>query len=202
MVELTRGQLVAWAAAAALIVFAAVRLLAPGGASPAPPPVRVNAAQGEERGGSRGGLYVHVAGAVRRPGLYRVRSSARVAVALERAGGPLRRADLAAINLAATVEDGQQIKVPRVGERPASPAAGGLGSGPAAGGAGGGAAKLSLASATVEQLDQLDGIGPTLAKRIVQYRDEKGGFRSVDGLREVEGIGEKRFAALREAVAP
>ena len=202
MVEITRGQLVAWAAAAALIVFAAVRLLAPGGASPAPPPVRVNAAQGEERGGSRGGLYVHVAGAVRRPGLYRVRSSARVAVALERAGGPLRRADLAAINLAATVEDGQQIKVPRVGERPASPAAGGPGSGPAAGGAGGGAAKLSLASATVEQLDQLDGIGPTLAKRIVQHRDEKGGFRSVDGLREVEGIGEKRFAALREAVAP
>ena len=202
MVEITRGQLVAWAAAAALIVFAAVRLLAPGGASPAPPPVRVNAAQGEERGGSRGGLYVHVAGAVRRPGLYRVRSSARVAVALERAGGPLRRADLAAINLAATVEDGQQIKVPRVGERPASPAAGGPGSGPAAGGAGGGAAKLSLASATVDQLDQLDGIGPTLAKRIVQYREEKGGFRSVDGLREVEGIGEKRFAALREAVAP
>ena len=192
----------AWAAAAALIVFAAVRLLAPGGGSPAPPPVRVNAAQGEERGGSRGGLYVHVAGAVRRPGLYRVRSSARVAVALERAGGPLRRADLAAINLAATVEDGQQIKVPRVGERPASPAAGGPSSGPAAGGAGGGAAKLSLASATVDQLDQLDGIGPTLAKRIVQYREEKGGFRSVDGLREVEGIGEKRFAALREAVAP
>jgi len=125
-----------------------------------------------------------------------------VAVALERAGGPLRRADLAAINLAATVEDGQQIKVPRVGERPASPAAGGPSSGPAAGGAGGGAAKLSLASATVDQLDQLDGIGPTLAKRIVQYREEKGGFRSVDGLREVEGIGEKRFAALREAVAP
>ena len=202
MVEITRGQLVAWAAAAALIVFAAVRLLAPGGASPPTPPVRVNAAQGEERGGSRGGLYVHVAGAVRRPGLYRVRSSARVAVALERAGGPLRRADLAAINLAATVEDGQQIKVPRVGERPASPAAGGPSSGPAAGGAGGGAAKLSLASATVDQLDQLDGIGPTLAKRIVQYREEKGGFRSVDGLREVEGIGEKRFAALREAVAP
>lgn len=201
MVELTRGQLVAWAAAAALIVFAAVRLLAPGGASPAPPPVRVNAAQGEERGGSRGGLYVHVAGAVRRPGLYRLRSSARVAMALERAGGPLRRADLAAINLAANVADGQQIKVPRVGETAASAAPGGPSSGAAAGGAGGGA-KLSLASATVEQLDQLDGIGPTLAKRIVQYRDEKGGFRSVDGLREVEGIGEKRFAALREAVAP
>ena len=65
-----------------------------------------------------------------------------------------------------------------------------------------GGAKLSLASATVEQLDQLDGIGPTLAKRIVQFRDEKGGFRSVDQLRDVEGIGEKRFAALRESVGP
>ena len=200
MVELTRGQLVAWAVAAALVVFAAVRLLAPGGASPAPPPVRVGGAAVEERGGAADGLYVHVAGAVRRPGLYRLPSSARVAVALRRAGGPLRRADLAAINLAATVEDGQQIKVPRVGERPAAAAGGAAGAGSPPGTAG--AAKLSLASATVEQLDQLDGIGPTLAKRIVQYRDEKGGFRSVDALREVEGIGEKRFAALREAVAP
>ncbi len=204
MIELTRGQLVAWAVAAALVVFAAVRLLAPGGASPAPPPVRVNESQDAQRGAGRGGLYVHVAGAVRRPGLYRLPSSARVAVALQRAGGPLRRADLAAINLAATVEDGQQIKVPRVGERPASPAAGTGGGGLSPGGSGAvaGAAKLSLASATLDQLDQLDGIGPTLAKRIVQYRDEKGGFRSVDELREVEGIGEKRFAALRESVAP
>jgi len=201
VVELTRGQLVAWAAAAALVVFAAVRVLAPGGASPAPPAVRTNVAAAEERGGSREGLYVHVAGAVRRPGLYRLPSSARVAAALRRAGGPLRRADLAAINLAATVADGQQIKVPRVGERSASPTGGGPAGGAAAGGAGA-AAKLSLASATVDQLDQLDGIGPTLAKRIVQYRDEKGGFRSIDTLREVEGIGEKRFAALREAVAP
>ncbi len=194
----------AWAAAAGLVVFAAVRLLAPGGTSSAPPPVRVNGAAAEERGRPGDGLYVHVAGAVRRPGLYRLPSPGRVAAALERAGGPLRRADLAAINLAATVEDGQQIRVPRVGERTTSATPTGPGSG--AGGAGGvggaPAAKLSLASATVEQLDQLDGIGPTLAKRIVQYRDEKGGLRSVDELREVEGIGEKRFAALREAVAP
>jgi competence protein ComEA len=123
----------------------------------------------------------------------------------------LRRADLSAVNLAATVEDGQQIRVPRIGERPAvgasagTSASGSSASGASAAGGGGGsagAAKLSLASATVEQLDQLDGIGPTLAKRIVQFREEKGGFRSVEQLRDVEGIGEKRFAALREAVGP
>lgn len=203
MVELTRGQLVAWAAAAALVVFAAVRLLAPPGKPSAPPPVRVDGGAAEQRGGGREGLYVHVAGAVRRPGLYRLPASGRVAAALERAGGPLRGADLAAINLAATVEDGQQIRVPRRGERTASATLSKPGSGAPAGGAGAaGAPKLSLASATVEQLDQLDGIGPTLAKRIVQYRDEKGGLRSVDQLREVEGIGEKRFAALRESVSP
>lgn len=201
MVELTRGQLVAWAVAAALVVFAAVRLLGAGGGAPEAPPVKVGGTAGSRQGREGEGLYVHVAGAVRRPGLYRLKASARVAAALERAGGPVRRADLAAINLAATVEDGQQIKVPRVGERPAAVAAGaGAGGGPGAAAAGG--AKVSLASATVEQLDQLDGIGPTLAKRIVQFREQKGGFRSVDQLRDVEGIGEKRFAALRESVGP
>jgi len=164
----------------------------------------VKVAAGGAAEGARGrGLYVHVAGAVRRPGLYRLPSSARVGAALERAGGPLRRADLTAENLAATVQDGQQIKVPRVGERPASAAAPGASAGSSGAGAPGGAgAKISLASATVEQLDGLDGIGPTLAKRIVEYRDSHGGFRSVEQLREVEGIGEKRFAALREAVEP
>jgi len=164
----------------------------------------VKVAAGGAAEGARGrGLYVHVAGAVRRPGLYRLPSSARVGAALERAGGPLPRADLTAVNLAATVQDGQQIKVPRVGERPASAAAPGASAGSSGAGAPGGAgAKISLASATVEQLDGLDGIGPTLAKRIVEYRDSHGGFRSVEQLREVEGIGEKRFAALREAVEP
>jgi len=201
VVELSRGQLVAWAVAAALVAVAGWRLLAPASAPP-PPPVKV-AAGGAAEGARGRGLYVHVAGAVRRPGLYRLPSTARVGAALERAGGPLRRADLTAVNLAATVQDGQQIKVPRVGERPASAAAPDASAGSSGAGASGGAgAKISLASATVEQLDGLDGIGPTLAKRIVEYRDSHGGFRSVEQLREVEGIGEKRFAALREAVGP
>jgi competence protein ComEA len=138
-----------------------------------------------------------------------------VAVALDRAGGPQRRADLAGVNLAAKLEDGQQVIVPVRGAATAaagSPAAGSAGAGSAVAGTAATAAaappgsagvpKLSLGVATVEQLDQLDGIGPTLAQRIVDYRTEHGGFRSVEELREVEGIGEKRFATLRSAVQP
>ncbi len=146
-------------------------------------------------------VWVHVAGAVRRPGLYRVDADARAGEAVDAAGGLARRADLRAVNLASTVRDGQQIIVPARGERPAAPPA--ATSTPGTGHPGNaGAAKLSLATATVEQLDALDGIGPTLAQRIVQWRDAHGGFRSVEQLREVEGIGEKRFESLRAAVEP
>lgn len=195
MPERSKWTAVAWAAVAAALVFAAVRALG-GGAGEAPPPVRVEGGQagaGRAAGGpSRAGLYVHVAGAVRRPGLYRVPEGSRVAVALERAGGPTRTAELAAVNLAAPVEDGQQVVVPARGA--AAPA------GTAATGAP--AAQLSLATATADQLDGLDGIGPTLAERILAFRDKHGGFRSIDQLREVDGIGEKRFEALKEALRP
>jgi competence protein ComEA len=155
------------------------------------------AAAGSPR--SAGALYVHVAGAVRRPGLIRVPPGTRVATALERAGGPARRADLTLVNLAARVQDGQQIVVPLAGARPE--AGGGSPAGAAAGGAMPGA-KIHLSTATPEQLDEIDGIGPTLAGRIVEYRDTHGGFRSLDDLQEVEGIGEKRLATLREALQP
>jgi competence protein ComEA len=204
-VERVRGQVFWWGAAAVLVVIAAARLL--GGGSEARPvaPVRVEGergAPGPARGSPAAGaaverLYVHVAGRVRRPGLYRLPPGARVAAAIDRAGGPARRADLAKVNLAARIEDGQQIVVPRVGAAPAAATAT-----DGAGTAGSAAAKLSLGSATAEQLDGLDGIGPTLAKRIVDYRDAHGGFRSIGGLRDVEGIGEKRFESLRKAVGP
>jgi competence protein ComEA len=136
-----------------------------------------------------------VAGAVRRPGLVRVRAGARVAAAVARAGGPMPKADLSAVNLAARVEDGQQVVVPAV----AAAAGGGLG---AAGSAAAAAAKPTLGTATIDQLDEIDGIGPTLAERIVEYRTENGGFSSLDELGEVEGIGEKRLETLREALQP
>ena len=148
-------------------------------------------------GASRaGGLYVHVAGAVERPGVVRVAPGSRVAGAVARAGGPSRKADLTAVNLAAEVEDGQQVIVPARGA--AGTVAGRAVLEPGAPGA----PKLSLGTATAEQLDELDGIGPTLSERIVEYRTENGGFGSLEELREVEGIGEKRFETLHEALQP
>jgi competence protein ComEA len=196
----SRGTVVIWVVAAALGVFAVMRLTGSGGEETGKP-VRVDrspgASAGETRGGAqRAGLYVHVAGAVRRPGLVRVPAGGRVAEAVLRAGGPSRKADLTGVNLAAQVEDGQQVVVPVAGALPgAMPGETGSMAGPAA-------VKPSLGSATVEQLDEIDGIGPTLAERIVEYRTENGGFSSLDELQDVDGIGEKRLETLREALQP
>jgi competence protein ComEA len=181
-------QAVGWAIAAVVAVLLGARLLDSG---PTPPPVRVEgASSGERRAVSApNGPYVHVAGAVRRPGLYRLPQGARVAAAVRRAGGPSAHADLNLINLAARLQDGQQVVVP------ASQGAGGAT-------VAGADAPISLGSATAEQLDELDGIGPTLAERIVEYRQDKGGFGSLDQLAEVEGIGEKRLEALKAALTP
>lgn len=119
-----------------------------------------------------------------------------MAAALELAGGPKPRADLTTTNLAAKVQDGQQVVVPVRGATGAS-------AGPPTGGApAGSGGPLSLATATQAQLEELDGIGPTLASRIVEYRDAHGGFRSLEELGEVDGIGEVRLEALRQAVQP
>jgi competence protein ComEA len=116
-----------------------------------------------------------------------------VAAAVDRAGGPAARADLTGVNLAARVEDGQQVVVPVAGALPGASAGAGQ---PATG------AKPSLGTATADQLDEIDGIGPTLAERIVEYRTENGGFGSIDELQDVEGIGEMRLETLREALQP
>ncbi|MGH2847197.1 MAG: ComEA family DNA-binding protein, partial [Thermoleophilaceae bacterium] len=126
-----------------------------------------------------------------------------VAAAVNRAGGPRRRADLTAVNLAARVEDGQQVVVPVVGVVPVAGAVPGAAAPGPAGAAGVPlGAKPSLGTVTIDQLDEIDGIGPTLAERIVEYRTENGGFGSLEELQEVEGIGEKRFETLREALQP
>jgi competence protein ComEA len=200
---------VIWVIAAVLAVVAGARLL--GGGQASAPPVSVDGApRAGAAGGGKGapGLYVHVAGAVRRPGLIRLAAGSRVAAALERAGGPTRRADLTLVNLAAELQDGQQIVVPVIGAAGAAGVGGAAGAGAgrtlSAAGPGGSipGAKLHLSTALAEQLDEIDGIGPTLAERIVEYRDAHGGFRSVEELAEVEGIGEKRLATLRDALQP
>ena len=169
----------------------------PAATAAAPPAIRVEAS-GE---GSRGEVLVHVAGAVRRPGVYRLREGMRIDDALRLAGGPKRRADLSAVNLAAKVQDGRQVLVP--GRARAGAPAGASASG-ATGEAGGGAAALgapvNLNTATIEQLDALEGIGPATAQSILDYREEHGGFGSVEELGQIPGIGEKRLATLREGV--
>jgi competence protein ComEA len=145
---------------------------------------------------------VHVTGAVRRPGVYRLRDGSRVQDAVRRAGGARRGADLQALNLAAKVADAQQVVVPsRVAAGGARGATGTAASPPGGGArAAGPAAPVNLNSATVEQLDTLDGVGPATAQKIIDYRTQHGGFRSVDDLGNVPGIGPKRLAALREKV--
>jgi competence protein ComEA len=137
---------------------------------------------------------VYVVGAVRHAGLVRLPEGARVADALERAGGPSRRADLTLVNLAAPLADGQQIVVPA--RIPASRAA------TVVGAASGASVKVSLASATLEQLDALPGIGPVTAQKILDWRQGHGPLRSVDDLDAIPGIGPARVEQLRDLVTP
>jgi competence protein ComEA len=137
-------------------------------------------------------VVVSVVGQVRRPGLVTLASGARVADALTAAGGLIPGADAASVNLAAVVADGQQIAVGMPGSGTAPGAGGGAGAGGGSGsptGPAGPAARVNLNTATAADLDALPGIGPVLAQRIVDYRDQQGRFTSVDQLDDVPGIG-------------
>ncbi|CAN5575069.1 hypothetical protein BH10ACT11_BH10ACT11_04020 [soil metagenome] len=142
-----------------------------------------------------GGVIVHVAGAVSNPGVYRLSGDSRVIDAVKRAGGGTAKAALDSINLAAKLADGQQVVVPAkvsggsslVAPSPDSPGSDG---------------PISLGSATVEQLDTIDGIGPVTAQDIIDYRDEQGGLSSVDDLDQVTGIGPATMEALRGRLQP
>jgi competence protein ComEA len=198
MVDLEKLRGVGWVVAAVVAVVLGVRLLGSGEGDAAQPIVTDRASSPSAgRAPASPDVMVQVAGEVARPGVYRVPGGSRVNDAVARAGGLTRRADTAGVNLVARVQDGQQVVVPRRGAAAATAAAGG---GAVAGGTATG--PVSLSSATVAQLDTLDGIGPTLAQRIVDYRQAHGGFSSIDQLRQVDGIGEKRFAALKKGVVP
>jgi competence protein ComEA len=138
-------------------------------------------------------VVVDVTGAVRRPGVYRLPAGARVTDAVERAGGADGDAALEAINLAARLTDGQQVLVP--GPAPAGAVSGVAGAGVDEG-------PISLGSATVEQLETIDGIGPVTAGDIVAFRDEHGGLASVEQLDEVNGIGPATMESLRARLQP
>jgi competence protein ComEA len=160
-----------------------------GGAAAAP--LQVAPVTPAKHPAATGQIVVDVAGAVARPGLYRLRAGARVADAVARAGGLTRHAERTAVNLAAPLADGEQVLV----------AAKGASAGAAAG-ASGAAGPVSLSSASAEQLDSLPGVGPVTAQKIIQYRQEHGPFTSVEGLDAIPGIGPARLAQLQGLVVP
>jgi competence protein ComEA len=181
-----RRALLIAAAALALLVVAGRTLAGAGTAT-----VQPAAGLVPERSAATPALVVHVAGAVRQPGLYRLAEGKRVADAVARAGGATAPADTAAINLAAPLADGMQVIVP-------SRVAG------AAGGSAGAAVpgRVSLSSASAAELDALPGVGPVTAQKIVDYRAAHGGFRSVDDLDAIPGIGPARVEQLRDLTTP
>ena len=222
MPEISRAQIATYAVLALVVVVLGVRFMqrqqpssaVPGGAGAAASSassgasgstataVRVSRAPAQAS-------VVHVAGAVRRPGVYRLPAGARVQEAVRRAGGARQGANVNGINLAAKVVDGQQVVVPSRtpsgSDGPAAaagaPAEGSLPAGAAAAGVAPGP-PISLNNATAEQLDTLDGVGHATAQKIIAWRTQHGGFRSVADLGQVPGIGPKKLAALRDRVQP
>ncbi|MGB9661535.1 MAG: helix-hairpin-helix domain-containing protein [Moorellaceae bacterium] len=159
---------------------------------PGAPAVDKVGAASQENKEEQGAITVHVAGAVARPGVYQLPAGARVSEAVQLAG-PLPEANPHALNLAAPLKDGQQIVVPRAGEEAsagaASDAAGNRSKG-----------KININTAGLEELDTLPGIGPALAQRILDYRQQHGPFRTIEDLQNVSGIGVKRFEELKDLI--
>jgi len=174
--------------------FAYARSLPSGGARPLATPV---AAPSPTSSPTTGGLVVDVAGAVRSPGVYTLPLGSRVIDAIRAARGASPGADLASINLARPLADGERVYIPRKGEAPPPDAGGGAAGG---GPSGAGNGKVNINTASESQLESLPGIGQVLAKRIVDYRTQHGPFHDVKDLLKVEGIGQKKFDSLKDYV--
>jgi competence protein ComEA len=188
--RLTRRQIAVGAALALALVLLGSRVLGHSHAAVAPPIPTAGAATRPQAAAPP--VVVDVVGAVRRPGLYRLARTARVADALAQAGGATRKAALELVNLAAPLADGEQVVVPRRGAPGAA----------APGGTGATTGPVHLSTATLEQLDSLPGIGPVTAQKILDYRQQHGAFSSVDELDAVPGIGPARIEQLKGLVAP
>jgi competence protein ComEA len=196
MPEMSRSQVVVYAAVAVALLLVGARAIRGEGSAQSS---FAAASDGGSAGassfsisGSGGEVVVDVTGAVRDPGVYRMPAGSRVDDAVTRAGGAAPGAELEAINLAARLADGQQVVVPkRVSGAAAVAGAAGVEEGP-----------ISLGTATVEQLEEIEGIGPVTAGDIIEYRDEHGGLSSVDQLDQVPGIGPATMDSLRARLQP
>jgi competence protein ComEA len=170
-------------------------------AGPAPPSGARSAAAAPTATATPSVVVVSVVGKVTRPGLVSVAEGARVADVLTAAGGPQPGVDVSQLNLARRVGDGEQIAVGIPAAPDALPAAAApSGSGGGAAGSAPAAGPIDLNSAGVDQLDTLPGVGPVTAQRIVEWRTRNGRFARVEQLREIDGIGERRFEQLRTLV--
>ncbi len=209
--QLSRRQIYAYVALAAVVIAVGVRYVvvpksagSPGGDELVLAPVS-SPSPGSASPSTVPDVLVYVCGAVRSPGVVRLPGGARVADALELAGGATAKAELAAVNLAARVTDGQQIVVPEQGAA-AAPAATGAASAASSAVAGtvtgaavaGGLVNINTAS--LAELDALQGVGPSTAQKIIDYRTENGGFKTIDEIKDVPGIGDAKFAAMKDFI--
>lgn len=156
-------------------------------------------AAGDGSSGERvetGSVFVHVSGCVANPGVYELEEGQRVADAVEKAGGALEDANLDSVNLARIPQDGEQIHVPSLDAL----ASGAAAAGDAGGASAGSSARININTATVEELTKLDGIGEATAKKIVADRLKNGSFSSVEDIKRVSGIGDKKFEALKDSI--
>ena len=199
MSSLSRRQIIVWSLTGFIILAIGAGYLRGHLAPSGPGAATAITIAARTEAGDDASLKIHVVGAVARPGLYEAQPGSRVADAVTLAGGATPDANLSMINLAAKLADGQQVAVPRKG------APGGAASGAGLDGTAGGAAEaaspsnpVNLNSATAAQLDSLDGIGPKTAQKIIEYRDAHGGFRSIDELLEVPGIGQAKLDQIKE----
>jgi competence protein ComEA len=186
---------------AAFAIAIVVSVSGGGAHSVAAPVVAVTATAAPDDAVTPSSMYVHVLGAVERPGLYRLGTGARVIDAVASAGGLTADADPSAVNLARPLGDGEQLVVPHVGDpAPANGSSGAGGAAGVAGVAGVAGAKVNLNTATTDQLDTLPRVGPAMAQKIVQWREQNGRFASIDDLMNVSGIGQKTFDGLKDLV--